>query len=99
MDTKSIRDELLARSAELRSILAQASLSMPRLFGSVARGEDDSSSDIDLLVDAGSNCTLLDLSQAQDDLEDWFGRRFDLVTVNGLHPTIRSQAIAEAIAL
>ncbi|WP_373458540.1 nucleotidyltransferase family protein [Sphingomonas faeni] len=72
---------------------------MPRLFGSVARGEDNANSDIDLLVDAGSNCTLLDLSQAQDDLEDRFGRRFDLVTINSLHPTIRSQAIAEAIAL
>ncbi|MCU6455437.1 nucleotidyltransferase family protein [Sphingomonas sp. A2-49] len=94
-----MRDELIARAAELHTILARASASSPRLFGSVARCEDHDDSDVDILVEAGPDCSLLDLCRAEAELEDRFGRPFELVTLASLHPTVRSEAVAQAIAL
>lgn len=99
MASHGMKNELIARAAELHAVLARASASSPRLFGSVARGEDDEDSDVDILVEAGPDCSLLDLCRAEDELEDRFGRRFDLVTPAGLHPAVRSEAVAQAIPL
>ena len=40
-----------ARLDEVRAVIARYPVSNPRVFGSVARGEDDEKSDLDLLVD------------------------------------------------
>jgi len=95
----SIREEIIARADEIRAVLSGCSASYPRLFGSVARGDDGPDSDVDLLVDAGGGCSLLDLCRAEIELERRFGREFDVVTIAGLHPSIRPAALAQAVAL
>ena len=59
------------------------------LFGSVARGEQDSRSDIDMLVEfeAGQK-TFDNFMRLSFFLEDLFGRRVDLVTPEALSPHI-----------
>ncbi len=52
------------------------------LFGSVARGEETSNSDVDLLVkfDKKRKIGLFKLDDLQKELENKFGRKVDLVT-------------------
>lgn len=70
-----------------------------RVFGSVARGEADEKSDIDLLVDMEKGRSLLDLIGLLMDLETLLGCKVDVVTVKGLRERIRERVMKEAIAL
>ena len=70
-----------------------------RVFGSVARGEADAESDIDLLVDMEAGRSLLDLSGLLIDLEDLLGCNVDVITEKGLRDRIRGRVLKEAIAL
>ena len=51
-----------------------------RVFGSVARGEDDSTSDVDFLVDMEPGKSLLDLGGLLMDLQELLGCPVDIVT-------------------
>lgn len=68
-----------------------------RVFGSVARGEDGPGSDVDLLVDPGSEMSLVDLARLEDELADLLGRPVDVVPARSLRPVVA--ATVEAIAL
>src|SRR5205807_5710255 len=70
-----------------------------RIFGSVARGEADSKSDIDLLVDMEAGRSLLDLSGLLIDLEDLLGCNVDVITEDGLRDRIRERVLREAVTL
>ncbi len=54
------------------------------MFGSVARGDATSSSDIDLLVDFGPNSSLLDLIHLEEALSALLGCSVDLVSAGAL---------------
>jgi uncharacterized protein len=70
-----------------------------RVFGSVVRGETNSESDIDFLVDLEPGRSLLDLGGLLMDLQQILGRDIDIVTEKGLHWYIRDQVLAEAMNL
>ncbi|HUS92632.1 MAG TPA: nucleotidyltransferase family protein [Phycisphaerae bacterium] len=70
-----------------------------RVFGSVARGEDDESSDVDFLVDMESGRSLLDLGGLLMDLQDLLGRKVDVMTEPALHWYIRGRILGEAVPL
>jgi uncharacterized protein len=70
-----------------------------RVFGSVARGEADSSSDIDLLVEFKPGTTLLDHAGLELDLETLLGVKVDVVSDNGLRERVRERVLREAVAL
>lgn len=67
-----------------------------RVFGSVARGEDDEASDIDLLVDPLPGLTLSQLGGLQSALEDLLGVSVEIVLSDGLHRRIRDRVLSEA---
>ena len=69
------------------------------VFGSVARGDEGSESDIDLLVDPDPGCSLLDLISLKHDIEDLTGRNVDIVSKRGLSPYLADKIIEEAIPL
>ena len=70
-----------------------------RVFGSVARGDADEKSDIDLLVDLDAERSLLDLGALVAELNESIGRRTDVVTERGIRNRIRDRIVAEAVAL
>ena len=70
-----------------------------RVFGSVARGEADSESDVDLLVDMEPGRSLFDLGGLLMDLQDLLGCNVDVVTEDGLRDRIRKGVLKEAVAL
>jgi predicted nucleotidyltransferase len=72
-------DDLRARRDEIVRIAAGRGAHNVRVFGSVARGEEQVNSDIDLLVDMEPGRTALDLSELILDLEEALGRTVDVV--------------------
>jgi len=91
-----IDETLRARREEILRIAARHGAQNLRVFGSVARGEDDDSSDIDLLVDMEPGRTLFDLGGLNAELEALLMRRVDLVTTRGLRARIRERVLREA---
>lgn len=59
------------------------------LFGSYARSEDTSRSDIDILVDFTDRVTLFDLGGMKNDLSEILNRPVDIVTERGINKRIR----------
>jgi predicted nucleotidyltransferase len=90
---------LLAGRSAVRKALARHGLTNPRVFGSVARGDDTEASDLDLLVDARPGTSLLDLVKAKHALEDVLRLPVDLVTLADLPESFRAAVVAEAVPL
>lgn len=68
-----------------------------RVFGSVARGEDVSGSDLDLLVTLAPEADVFDLADLTLALQDLLGVKVDVVSERGLTDRgsdIRREAIA-----
>lgn len=70
-----------------------------RVFGSVARGEADSSSDVDFLVELDAGRSLFDLGGLLMELQELLNCRVDVVTEKGLRARIRERVIREAVPL
>lgn len=68
-----------------------------RVFGSVLRGEDTETSDLDLLVDPLPGATLLDLGAIQIELEESLGISVDVLTPGDLPKKFRNQVLSEAV--
>ena len=70
-----------------------------RVFGSVARRQDDAGSDIDFLVDMEPGRSLFDLGGLLVDLEKLLNSKVDVVTERGLKERIRDRVVNEAVLL
>lgn len=70
-----------------------------RVFGSVARGEDAQSSDVDLLVDLDDGVGLVQLAGLRRELTELLDVDVDVVPSAALKPRIRDEVLAEAITL
>ena len=70
-----------------------------RIFGSVARGEAQQSSDLDVLIKLEAGRSLLDLVAIKQDLEDLLGCSVDVVTEDAVSPHIRDQVLKNAVSL
>lgn len=95
----SLNKLLQEKREDILRIAAEHGASNIRIFGSVARGEADAKSDIDLLVDLEQGRSLFDLGGLLMDLQDLLGHKVDVVTERGLRPHIREQVLKEAISL
>jgi hypothetical protein len=85
----------------LASLARTYGLGRIRLFGSAARGELHSGSDVDVLIapKSGRALSLLDLMQLETKLEETFDRHVDVVTEGGLRPSTRERVEREAVTL
>jgi predicted nucleotidyltransferase len=93
-------DELLkAMREEILRIAARHGARNLRVFGSVARGDADEQSDIDLLVEMEPGRSLLDHAALWLELQELLGRKVDVVSERGIKPRIRSRVLAEAVPL
>jgi predicted nucleotidyltransferase len=70
-----------------------------RVFGSVARGDADDTSDIDLLVDMAPGHSLFDMGGLLMELQALLQREVDVVSERGLRREIRDRVLREAIPL
>ena len=98
------RERLIEELRRLEPALRRRGVCRLRLFGSVARGEADADSDVDLLaeIDCSSvaRFSLLDLIGVQQAIGDEVGRPVQIVTaVYKLHPRARAGIEADAIGV
>jgi uncharacterized protein len=85
---------VLQENREELSAFGVASVSV---FGSAARGEATSSSDIDLLVELTRPMGLFEFVRLQNRLQLLLDSRVDLVTPDALHPELRASILREAV--
>lgn len=84
---------------EILRVAAKRGARNIRVFGSVARGENDARSDIDFLVDLEPGRSLFDLSGLLLDLQAMLQTDVDVVTERGLRDRIRERVLREAVPL
>jgi hypothetical protein len=86
------RDRILA-------IAAAHGVTNVRVFGSVARGDAQPDSDIDLLVDYPPHFSLLDLANLVNELEAVVGHKIEIASAAHLRDELRSYIMRDVIAL
>jgi uncharacterized protein len=93
------RDEIIERLKAREADLRAQGVAHAALFGSVARGDDRSGSDIDILVDLDPAIvvTIFDYAGVKDFIADMFDRPVDVVSSESLKPRIRPKTTADAI--
>jgi uncharacterized protein len=84
---------------DIRRVVAEHHASAPRLFGSVARGDDRTGSDLDILVDFTDEASLLDEVGLRLALSDLLRLDVDVVATDALSGDIRERVLREAVAL
>ncbi|TVR40589.1 MAG: DNA polymerase beta [Cryomorphaceae bacterium] len=83
----------------IKDVLSAYKPIMIGLFGSYARGEQNSKSDLDLLVDFDDNVNLLDIIGMEQELSARLGIKVDLVTRRSLHPRLKEYVERDLIIL
>lgn len=92
--------EILPQHREtIRELVLKAGMTNPRVFGSVARGEDREGSDLDILVDPAPKTSLLELARLERLITESLGLHVDLLTPGDLQPSFRDRVMAEAAPL
>jgi predicted nucleotidyltransferase len=89
---ETYRDQIL-------QLARQRGVNRIKIFGSMARGESTTASDVDFLVEMRDGSSAFALGGLLCDLEDLLGRHVDMTTSNSLHPAIRDKILRESIEL
>jgi len=95
----TLEELLKAKREEILKVCAKYGAHNVRVFGSVARGEADEQSDIDLIVDFEPGRSLLDHAGLWLELQELLGVKVDVVSSGGIKPRICERVLQEAIAL
>ena len=92
-------DELREHRDEIYAIADKHGVSEVRVFGSVARGEADKDSDLDLIVTPGPRTSLWTLTGFALDIEELLEVFTQVVTPNGIKTRMRDRILSEAVAI
>ncbi len=95
----NLPDELLKKRADILRIAKRHGAGNVRVFGSMARGEADDQSDLDLLVEMREGSSLLDHAALWLELQEIFTRKVDVVSEKGIKDRIRDRVLREAVPL
>jgi predicted nucleotidyltransferase len=81
----------------IRRIVVAHRASNPRVFGSVAHGNDTDASDLDLLIDPSPETSLFDIGAIRHELLQLLGVRVDVLTPKAIPERFRAAVLAEAV--
>jgi predicted nucleotidyltransferase len=84
---------------QLLELARRRGLGRLRVFGSMASGDADAHSDVDLLVDLPPGTSALALGGLLMDAQELLGRPVDILTEAALRPALRDRVLASSIAL
>jgi hypothetical protein len=93
------RDEVTRILATHRRELSRLGVKSLALFGSSARDEAGSGSDVDLLVEFDRPVGLFEFIDVKEFLERVLGCSVDLGTPDSLHPRLRERVLREAVSV
>ena len=91
-----IRNILLQNKDDIERTYRIKSLGV---FGSLVRGEQMDSSDIDILVEFVDNPGLIDFISLENHLSELLGAKVDLVMKDSLKPAIGERILREVVAV
>jgi predicted nucleotidyltransferase/DNA-binding XRE family transcriptional regulator len=95
----AIGHRLRRRRAAVLALAAKHGISDLRVFGSVARGEEGPSSDLDLLVHLPEDAGLFALGRFREELEALLHVPVDVVPDDGIKPRVRANIDQDLVAL
>jgi len=93
------RNDLIAKREQILQAAARHGARRIRLFGSLARGDEDSFSDVDFLVEFEPGRSLFDQGGLLMDLQELLGCKVDIVSEGALGPRYRERVLGEAVPL
>ena len=94
-----IQELIGSQKEQILAIATKYGASSVRIFGSVANGTADETSDVDFLVDLEDGRSLFDLGGLLMDLQDLLHRKVEVLTENALHWYIKDTILKEAVPL
>ncbi|NEN74714.1 nucleotidyltransferase family protein [Pelistega sp. NLN82] len=92
-------DVLKAHREEIRQIILDNRGLSPRIFGSVARGEDTENSDLDIIIDPAPRLSYMDIGTMMYELQERFNLKVDIATPRALPEKFRSKILDMAVPL
>ncbi len=90
-------EALASNRAAIRRVVESHHAQNARVFGSVLRGQDTDSSDLDILIDPTPDTTLMDVAAIQVELQHLLGVSVDVLTPRALPEKFRTLVLAEAV--
>ena len=92
--------EILETNREtIRRLVVRNRVTNPRVFGSVAKGKDTLSSDLDIVVDTLPDTTYFELTGLHIDLEETLGIKVDILTTGSLSDHMKNEIEETAIPI
>ena len=100
-ESLELRALLRAHAPQFHSLLKKYGASNPQLFGSVARGDATTGSDIDILVEMNPNDgnLLMRASGLLEETRTLFGKPVDIFPAQLLKHPVSKAALQEAVVL
>ena len=98
-ESASLRAVIASHRSAVDEVLRRYAATNPRVFGSVARGDAGTESDIDLLVDLapeGGNA-LLRVAGIAEELTELLGTKVDVVTESLMRGEVSSSVFADTM--
>lgn len=92
-------EALSKKRNEIRFIIESHHAFNARIFGSVAKGEDNDQSDLDILIDPGPETTMFDIGAIRRKLKALLGVTVDVLTPNALPENFREEVLVSSIPL
>ncbi len=93
------REQIRQRREEILRVAAAHGAGNVRVFGSVARGEEQPESDVDFLIDVTGETTPWFPGSLVADIEQLLRRPVQFVIQRSLSPLIRNAVLREAVPL
>ncbi len=90
---------LKKRKPQIEHIMQKYGAKNIRVFGSVAREEDQKNSDIDFIVNMDEERNAFDLVHLIDELEEFLQKKVDIVDEEALHWFLKKKIQKEVIVL
>jgi predicted nucleotidyltransferase len=92
-------DPVKSNREQILQVASRHGVTRVRVFGSAARGDAGPKSDVDFLVDVGTEPTPWFPGGLVADLEELLGRPVQVITERGLDGLLRDRVLREAIPL
>ena len=92
-------EEIQKIQQQIVPILKEAGVLRSSIFGSVARGESDEKSDVDILVELPRGKSLFDLFDLQDRLQGVLGKKVDMGPYRSIKPMLKEKILNEQIQI